>query len=131
AVFAARGTPRMVIMLSGGFASTVGLAAAARQRQIPVVEVQHGAESEATVLAAHAARHFSSYNCTPTAFVSWELEPRNDPQVIAMGPIGLHLSAALSTPSAGEGANRATFRRFLAQQRQLLGDIVSSRRVGR
>jgi hypothetical protein len=72
-VFDAKGRPSLIIMLNGGFASTVGLVAAAKARQIPVVEVQHGADSECAVTSPGSSPHFSTYNSAPDALISWGL----------------------------------------------------------
>ncbi len=119
-VFDARGRPRLLVMLNGGFASTVGLTAAARTRGIPVIEVQHGADSECAVTSADHQPHFSTYNTAPDALISWEMRPRPDPAVLAMGPIGLHLPASVEQPHTRDGPGHIALRAAFGAQRQAL-----------
>lgn len=114
------GHPAMLVLLNGGFATTVGLVAAAKQRHIPVVEVQHGADSEGTVTSLGMEPHFSTYNCAPDALISWESTQRIDDAVLAVGPIGLHMPAVLAKSHATDGpAHRMLCATFEAQHSAL------------
>jgi len=90
-IFDQRGPPSLLVMLNSGFATTVGITAAARSRDIRVVEVHHGEESESALTAPHQEPYFSRFNSAPDALISWELTPRRDEAVLSIGPIGLHL----------------------------------------
>jgi len=119
-IFEERGVPALLVILNAGFASTVALTFAARRRGIDVIEVQHGAESEASVTAKGSVPHFSTYNTAPSALISWELAERHDPNVLAMGPIGLHLPAIMSLPHASDQAAQHAFRAALTRQAEEL-----------
>jgi len=96
-VFDRQGSPEAVVMLNGGFWETAGLTAAARRRSIPVIEIQHGVDSKGGVTAVGQEPHFRLFNTAPDAFVAWETVPRQCPDVLCVGPIGLHLPILLET----------------------------------
>lgn len=119
-VFDAKGCPKLLVLLNGGFASTVGLTVAAKTRGVAVVEVQHGADSAAFVTAPDVQPHFSGYNSAPDAMISWEMTSRADPAVLAMGPIGLHLPRVVVAPHHSDDANHRALRNIFERQQQAL-----------
>jgi hypothetical protein len=129
--FDSLGRPKLLVLLNGGFASTVGLTAAAKARRIPVVEVQHGADSEAAVTAPGIKPHFSAYNSAPDALITWEISPRSDPAVLAMGPIGLHVPSVVESPHASDQNGHKMLRCSFEGQKLLLAahaERVNARR---
>jgi hypothetical protein len=115
-VFAARGHPKLLLLLNGGFASTSGLTAAARSRRIPVVEVQHGAISAGLFLAAPNAFAFKAFNTAPDSMITWDLLAGSSSATLAVGPIGLHLPAIIGqTHRTDSQAHRALRENFAEQ----------------
>lgn len=117
---ASLGRPGLIVMLNGGFASTVGLTAAARGRGIPVVEVQHGVDTECGVTAMRDGPPFNSYNSAPDAFISWDLRRPRDAAVLHAGPLGLHLPAVLAESFDDDGEMLRSTLDFVSQQAALL-----------
>lgn len=118
--FALRGRPRLIVMLNGGFASTVGLTAAARGSGIPVVEVQHGVDTECGVTAVRDGPPFSSFTSAPDAFIAWDLRRAGDEAVLHTGPLGLHLPAVLAEYRHDDGGMLRSTHDFVSQQGTLL-----------
>ncbi len=125
-VFDTKGLPDLLVMLNGGFALTVGLTAAARDRGVPVVEVQHGADSECAVTAPGQNVDFSLFNTAPDALVSWELTPRGNPAVLSVGPIGLHLTNVLASPHRTDLRSHEELRRLFQEQQRVLDEYARS-----
>lgn len=119
-IFEAKGAPKLLVMLNGGFAVTSGLTAAAKLRGIPVVEIQHGAGSEVLPISADAPLHFAAFNTGPDALISWDLRARNDLAVLEVGPIGLHLTSILAAPHTSDGPSHAALMASFDRQRRAL-----------
>ncbi len=119
-IFDQRGHPSLLVMLNSGFATTVGITAAARSRSIRVVEVHHGAESESALTAPDQQPHFSRFNSAPDALISWELTPREDEAVLSIGPIGLHLPSLFAQNHQTDLPSHKTLREQLEAQISVL-----------
>lgn len=123
-VFARCGRPRLLVILNSCVWSTTGLVAAAKRQGIPVVEVHHGAESRSAVTAPNQLPHFSTFNTTPDALVSWECESRNDDRVFAAGPLGLQMNALIKAREGSGVPFAATFSRLMQEQKAALAQRV-------
>jgi len=119
-IFDQRGSPKLLVMLNSGFASTVGLTAAAKIRDIRVVEIHHGAESKSAVTAPGSKHHFSVFNSAPDSLVSWELDDRGDRAVLPVGPVGLHLLGVFEKQfETDKPPHKALGLKFQAQRKAL------------
>lgn len=123
-VFARCGRPQLLVILNSCVWSTTGLVAAAKRHGIPVVEVHHGAESRSAVTAPHQLPHFSTFNTTPDALVSWECEARNDDRVFAAGPLGLQIHALIKAREGSGVPFAATFSRLMQEQKAALAQRI-------
>lgn len=127
AVFARSGRPRLLVILNSCVWSTTGLVAAAKRQGIPVVEVHHGAESRSAVTAPNQFPHFSSFNTTPDALVSWECDARDDDRVFAAGPLGLQLNALIKAREGSGARFSETFSHLIQEQEAALAQRVEGR----
>lgn len=121
-IFAERGTPHSVIMTNCGFANTVGLTASAKALSVPVIEIQHGAESRSSITSRSHSIHFSKFNTAPDALVSWELEQPFDEKTLAIGPIGLLIPDLVEQLVANDPRNCQVLRTLLARQKNSLAN---------
>lgn len=126
AVFDRHGAPDLLVMLNGGFASTAGLTVAARRRGIPVVEVQHGADSACAPTSAGQVHDFSEFDTAPDGLVSWETEPRQGARVFPVGPIGLHLPGMIMSEHPADSRLHGVLRAQLDRERDALEDYAQS-----
>ncbi|HRK17684.1 MAG TPA: hypothetical protein PK970_01895 [Hyphomicrobiaceae bacterium] len=85
-VFDRCGRPRVLIVMSGGSAYTVGIIAAAKARGIIVIEPQHGVESPVSLVRQRRRRHFSSFNSACDAYVAWDIPPGVDRAIASSVP---------------------------------------------
>jgi len=130
-IFAQRGTPRLLVMLNSGFANTAGLTAAAKARGVPVVEVQHGAESRAAITSRAQPFDFSRFNTAPDRLVAWSLAPEPDPRILGVGPIALLFPGLIESLAPGDPPACATLRDVLRKQEFDLGERVRKAGAGR
>ena len=120
AIFDGQGRPSTLFLVASGYWWSAGLAAAARKRGIPVVEIEHGAEGPAALSAQGQAHHFSIFNSAPQGLLSWSTIDRNDKSVLCIGPLGNLLPALVERAASSlQGPFAELLQVFQSQQRLL------------
>ncbi len=126
-IFERFGVPRLLLISNSCTWSTAGLAAAAKKRSVPVIDVHHGVECRSAITAIGQRPHFSRFNSAPDALVSWETDRHDDDRVCAAGPLGLMLPNVTSPAERAEAESYAGLRALIGHQRAQLARHVNGR----